>query len=121
MTFPGPVVETDGELVGDGDKVRWRFPASDAYPLGYPMEARCLFVPEDARKLIGRDKPLSGRDGLTRYADLIQADQMLEETMLRCRKDKTLDPLDAYIAGQKQANPVGAARAEKVLKLVRAP
>ncbi len=106
--------------MGDGGDVRWRFQAVEAYPLGYPMEARCLFVPEDARKLIGRDKPLSDRDGLTTYADLVHGDQMLEEAMRRCRKDKTLDPLYEYLTGQKKANPGGAASAEKVLKLLKA-
>lgn len=120
MTFPGPVVETNGEVVGDGDKVRWRFQSVEAYPLGYPMEARCLFVLEDARKLIGRDQPLSDRDGLTRYAELVHGDQLLEEAMRRCRKDKTLDPLYEYLTGQKKANPAGSARAEKVLKLLKA-
>ena len=107
MTFPGPVVETNGEVVGDGDKVRSHFQAVEAYPLGYPMEAACLFVPEDARKLIGRDQPLSARDGLTRYAELVHGDQ-LWKAMRRCRKDETLDPLYEYLTGQKKANPAGS-------------
>ena len=120
MSFPGAVVETNGELVGAGDKVRWRFQAADAYPLGYPMEARCLFVPEDARKLLGRDKPLSDRDALAGYADLVHGDKGLEAAMRQCRADKTLDPLYDYLSGQKKSNPGGAARAEKVLKLLKA-
>ena len=120
MTFPGPVVETNGEIRGAGDKVRWRFRVADAYPLGYPMEARCLFVPEDGRKLLGRDKPLSDREALTNYADLVHGDKGLEEAMRRCRSDKSLDPLYEYLAGQKKANPGAAAQAEKVLKLLKA-
>jgi hypothetical protein len=120
MTFPGPVVQTNGELLGDGSKVLWHFHASDAYPLGYPMTARALRVPDEARKLIGRDKPLSDRDAVAAYADAVRDVEPLAETLRRCRKEMTLDPLYDFIAGRKTSKPDEAARAEKVLKLLKA-
>jgi hypothetical protein len=120
MTFPGPVVQTNGELLGDGSEVLWQFHALDAYPLGYPMKARSLRVPEDARKLIGRDKPLSDRDALAAYADLVRDDEPLATALRQCRQDMSLDSLYDYIAGRKSAKPQDVARAEKVLKLLKA-
>jgi hypothetical protein len=119
MTFPGPVVETNGELVGDGDKVRWSFPSSRAYPFGYSMEARCLFVAEDARKLLRREKPLSDRDSLVTYVDSVRGNDVLGTVMRKCRTERSLDPLNEYLESVK-GNASQAALVQKVVKLLKA-
>ena len=120
MTFPGPVVESNGELVGDGDQVRWRFRTTEAYPFGYSMEARCLFVPEDARKGLGREKPLSDRASLVTYAELVRGDDELAKAMQKCREAKNLDALDYYGSSAKN-NASETLKVQKVVKLLKAP
>lgn len=95
MTVPGAIVETSGERVG-ANRVRWRFRASDAFPLGYAMSCRSLAPNEAAQRALLGDRRLDEVESMADYAALIRGDAELAAAVKRCIEAGSLAPLDEY-------------------------
>jgi hypothetical protein len=95
LTVPGEVVETNGRILA-GDRVRWKFRAWDAYPLGYDMTCRSLDARPQAQKKLLHGEPLKSRESLVRFADLADGLPGVADALQECRKRGKLAPLYAY-------------------------
>lgn len=80
LDVPGYILETNGTLTGDRS-VRWKFEASEAFPLGYSMRA-VVAVPNTAAWMqhFPRAK-LDSREVLVEYLDLVAADAHLRSAL----------------------------------------
>jgi hypothetical protein len=92
LEMPGPVVESNGLLVAD-NRVLWKFEAVQAYPFGYAMRAVAL-APELAvqRELVGGE-PIATREAMLEFVEAVSADFLLRETLRKCVKARSTDPL----------------------------
>jgi hypothetical protein len=95
LTVPGEVVETNGQIMA-GNRVRWRFTAFAAYPLGYDMTCRSLDVRPQAQQELLHAKPLESRDAQLRFTDLADGLPGLADVLQECRKQGKLAPLYEY-------------------------
>lgn len=92
LTMPGFVVETNGVLLGE-NRVRWRFPATQAFPLGYTMRCRSLQPNEANQKAVFKDAPLKTRSGCERLVRLLRAKPEWREVLKQCVANKSREPL----------------------------
>ena len=80
LEVPGIVIETNGTLLGDRT-LRWKFPASDAFPLGYSMRAVvAVLQPEALQKHFPRAR-FDRREIIVEYLDLVSADADLRSAL----------------------------------------
>jgi hypothetical protein len=114
MTVPGVIVETTGERLST-NRVRWRFLASDAFPLGYLMSCRSLVPNEAAQRALLGDRRLDEAGAMADYVSLIRADHELQAAVKRCIEAGSLVPLDDYA---RDLGPEARARAEALRKLL---
>jgi hypothetical protein len=117
LTVPGTVVEANGTILSD-KRVRWRFFAEEAYPLGYRMECSSLEVQvQTQNELLGGAK-LTGRDAVVRFVALVEGQDALLEVLRDCRKQKSLTPLEKYRQAL-AAKPKGEDERKRVEQLQR--
>lgn len=76
MTYPGVVLATNGELVGDGT-VRWQFPARMAFPFGFTMRAIVVVPNRDALARHFPKVKLDSRQAVATYFDAVRRDATL--------------------------------------------
>lgn len=95
MEVPGIVLETNAGLVAEG-KLRWKFEASDAFPLGYVMRA-VVAVPNTAalQKHFPGAK-LDTREAVVEYLDLVQRDAKLLAAMIALVQNNDSTGWDAW-------------------------
>ena len=80
MDFPGIVLQTNGTVIGDRT-IRWRFEASEAYPLGYQMHAVVAEVNTTALAKYFPDATLEKREHLAEFLDFIAEDDSLRDAL----------------------------------------
>lgn len=95
MTMPGRIVETTGTFDDDAT-VTWSFNGGEVFPFGYSMRCRSLEAKDKLQKKLLGGTPLAGRKSLTKYIDIIAADDELRRTLRDCVKKGNLDPLREY-------------------------
>ena len=95
LTVPGEVVESNGQIVA-GDRVRWRFNAFAAYPLGYEMACRSLDARPQAQQELLHGQPLKTREALLQFADLADGLPGVGDVLQECRKQGKMAPLYDY-------------------------
>ena len=76
----GEIIETNAEILS-GNQVRWHFDSRDAYPLGYPMEARSLVVQAQVQRDLLPGQPPLNRPALL---DLIRKSQVARAPVVFC-------------------------------------
>jgi hypothetical protein len=118
LTVPGQIVETNGEIVSD-QRVRWRFPLHQAFPLGYTMSCRSLLPRTRAQTLLLGKALLVNRDELLQFLELVADQKPLLEALQESSRHTTLVPLYSYVkklsAGSREAEQ--ARRLMRMLKL----
>lgn len=92
LTVPGFVVETSGVLLSE-NRVRWRFKAADAFPLGYAMRCRSLQPNEASQRAVFSDVLLKTRNDCERLVRLLKAKPEWRETLATCVIEKSRQPL----------------------------
>ncbi|MBC7815695.1 MAG: hypothetical protein IAG10_02220 [Planctomycetaceae bacterium] len=92
LTVPGFVVETTGELTSD-NRVRWRFHATDAFPLGYAMRCRSLQPNEANQRAVFNDVILKSHSDCERLVRLLKAKPDWRKTLATCVTEKSRQPL----------------------------
>ena len=92
MTFPGEVVETNGEILS-ASRVSWHFEAKDAYPLGYPMEGRSLESQPEVQKELLSAQPLDNREAMLQFISLVSQWPDLLGVLQKCREQKSMTAL----------------------------
>ncbi len=80
MEFPGMVVETNGILIGDRT-VRWKFEATEAFPLGHSMRAVVAVVSTAALTKHFPRARFDRRETVVEYLDLVDADDDLRDAL----------------------------------------
>jgi hypothetical protein len=95
LTVPGEVVESNGQILAD-NRVRWRFTAFAAYPLGYEMACRSLDVRPQAQQDLLHGQPLKDRQALVQFADLADGLPGVADALQECRKQGKMAPLYEY-------------------------
>ena len=95
LSVPGVIVETTGERVSD-NRVRWRFDAVDAFPLGYDMTVRSLAPNVAAQKAAWGTTRIASLDELTEYAALLREDTNLAAVMADSARTGSLKPFNDY-------------------------
>jgi hypothetical protein len=95
LTVPGEVVESNGQVLAD-NRVRWRFTAFAAYPLGYEMACRSLDIRPQAQQDLLHGQPLKGRETLVQFADLANGLPGVADALQECRKQGKMAPLYEY-------------------------
>lgn len=94
LTMPGKVVETNGQILS-ARKVRWRFEAGEAFPLGYAMRCRSLAVDPVANAIAPGD-PLASRSERLEFVSTCVGEEKMIEALRACRVHQSLAPLHAY-------------------------
>jgi hypothetical protein len=100
--MPGEIVETNGRLLG-ANRVRWDFEAAEAWPTGYPMTCRALEPRRDVQMALFDRTPLTERESMLAFCDLVAAADGLDAVLRDCRDRKSLDPLFAHRRKDEQA------------------
>jgi hypothetical protein len=122
LTVPGEIVETNGQLLASS-RVRWQFQAEAAYPLGYVMECRSLFVDAEAQKQLLPGAPLASREAMLELVSLVAGKERLAEALVECRRKKSMAPL--YEFRQRANTTAGGEQdvksVERILKLCELP
>jgi hypothetical protein len=95
LTVPGEVVESNGQILA-GNRVRWRFTAFAAYPLGYEMACRSLDARPQAQFELLHGQPLKSREALVQFADVADGLPGVAEALQECRKRGKMAPLYEY-------------------------
>jgi hypothetical protein len=95
LTVPGEVVESNGQLLA-GNRVRWRFNAFAAYPLGYEMACRSLDARPQAQQDLLHGQPLKSREALVQFADVAAGLPGVADALQECRKQGKMAPLYEY-------------------------
>lgn len=92
QTMPGFVVETNGVVLAE-NRVRWRFPATQAFPLGYTMQCRSLQPNEANQKAVFNDAPIKTRSDCERLVRLLRAKPEWRDVLKQCVANKSREPL----------------------------
>jgi hypothetical protein len=95
LTVPGEVVESNGQILA-GSRVRWRFNAFAAYPLGYEMACRSLDARPQAQQELLHGQPLKTREALLQFADVADGLPGVADALRECRKQGKMAPLYDY-------------------------
>ncbi len=118
MTFPGTVVQTNGELLAD-DRVRWQFRGADAWPSGFTMIGRSLLDESGSVGELSNWRSGLNRAAMTRLHDLATRDERLVEALKKCRIAGQLTALRKLAETSDDENLVALSR--NVLRLLTAP
>jgi hypothetical protein len=92
LTMPGEVVAANGAILS-GNRVRWKFAADEAYPLGYEMTCRSLVAQVQNQKDLLKGQPLADRETMLEFIDQVKRNDKLIGALEACRKDKSMAPL----------------------------
>lgn len=95
MAMPGEIVETNGVILSN-NRVRWRFDAVEAYPLGYEMACRSLEPHVQAQSELLNGQPLASREQMLEYLSLATQEKQLVAALHQCRETKQMGPLYEY-------------------------
>ncbi len=96
LTMPGEVVETNGQVLS-ANRVRWRFDAKLAYPLGYRMWCRSLVAQTgEQQPLLTKEQRLDSREAMLEFSAVVRGQDRLVEALRECVKQKQWAPLYAY-------------------------
>ncbi len=98
LTVPGEVIETTGQVLS-GNRVRWRFAESEAYPLGYAMQCRSLLPILDMQKDLLQNQPLADRETMLAFIALLADREPLRLALEECRRRRSMTPLYEYRDG----------------------
>jgi hypothetical protein len=118
MTFPGMVIQTNGELLAN-DRVRWQFRAADAWPSGFTMIGRSLLDESGSVSELSDWRSGLNRSEMTRLYDLSRRDERIVEALKGCRNTGQLTPLRNLVETSDDAERATLSR--KVLGLLTAP
>ena len=100
VTFPGIVVETNGEIPA-ANTVRWRFLGESAWLLGRDMNCRTLEAQTQLDTDLLQGQPLSGPEAMLEFVKLIHEEKSYDRKPLPrlldvlqvCRLQKSMTPL----------------------------
>jgi hypothetical protein len=112
LTMPGKVVESNGQILTD-NRVRWRFGAEDAYPLGYEMSCSSLEAQLRDQAELLKGQPLADREAMLDYVKAVAGNDKLLAALEACRKQKSMAPL--YELRKQQTE------LDRLLKLLKLP
>lgn len=118
MTFPGMIVQTNGELLAD-DRVRWLFRGADAWPSGFTMIGRSLLDESESIDELSDWRHGLNRVAMIRLYDLVTQDPQLIDALKKCRIAGNLAPLRKLAESSDDGNL--AALSRKVLNLLASP
>ena len=116
LTLPGTIVDANGTLETES-RVRWSFRLQEAFAFGNAMRCRSLAPDLAAQRAVLGSARLTSREGMLRYASMVEGDDELLKVVRQAIAEKRAAPIEAYhsklAADQKQAD-----RAAKVAKLM---
>ncbi|MGD9722211.1 MAG: hypothetical protein AB7O59_11790 [Pirellulales bacterium] len=92
LELPGTIVESNG-VIESGNRVCWNFEAVEAYPFGYRMECRALAPQTQLEQELLNGTPLTSSQDMLDYLAALKRDFLLLETLRRCVKAKSMEPL----------------------------
>lgn len=104
LTLPGPVVETNGEVLA-GNQVRWHFLGESAWPFGYAMTCRALEPQSELQRDLLKGEPLARPEAMLDFVKVMALETpsrdakvktdlpTLADILKQCRTQKSLTPL----------------------------